>query len=232
MPGAIGSIAGGLIGAFGSNKAGKAQANAANAAAQMQMQQYQQTRGDLKPYMQMGRNNINLLQSTLNKPFSFTAKDYQQSPGYQFAVNQGMRGINNSAISKGLGLSGAQLKGISGYNTGMAQQDFGNQRAFAQGNYQNRLQNLMGAVGMGQNAAAGAGQIGVNAANNAGNNMTSAGAAQGAGYMGMANSVVGGIDQYNQYNMLNNMFGPKQQAGNLFNNGQQWTNPDTGGQVY
>lgn len=54
---------------------------------------------------------------------AFTAPSAQQaeaSPGYQFTLNQGLKATQNSAAARGLGTSGAALKGASSYATGLA----------------------------------------------------------------------------------------------------------------
>ena len=59
----------------------------------------------------------------------------QQTPGYQFAVDQGNQAINRSAAAKGMLNSGGVLAELAKYNQGMASQDYGNQV--------NRLADLM-----------------------------------------------------------------------------------------
>jgi hypothetical protein len=62
---------------------------------------------------------------------------------------------------------------------------------------------------VGANAAGNTGQLGVQAAQNAGNNLTSGGAAQAAGTVGSTNAIVGGINNaanlYQTYSMLNKL---------------------------
>jgi hypothetical protein len=57
---------------------------------------------------------------------NFTMADYQEDPGYQFRLDQGNTGINNSAAAAGGLLSGATLKAIDKYNSNMASQEYGN----------------------------------------------------------------------------------------------------------
>ncbi len=67
---------------------------------------------------------------------------FQQSPGYQFAMQQGLQALDRSAASKGQTGSGAALKGVTDYAQGLANQEFGN--------YQDRLAQM---AGMGASAA-------------------------------------------------------------------------------
>jgi len=61
-------------------------------------------------------------------------ENYQETPGYQFAMQQGLRGVDNSAASRGLNKSGAAIKGVLQYSQGLANQEFGR--------WQDRLQGL------------------------------------------------------------------------------------------
>jgi hypothetical protein len=51
----------------------------------------------------------------------------EQTPGYQFTLNQGLKSLGNSFASRGLGASGAALKGASQYTTGLADNTYNQQ---------------------------------------------------------------------------------------------------------
>ncbi len=51
--------------------------------------------------------------------------DFQNSPGYQFARDQGLQGIERSAAAKGTLLTGGTLKRLAQYGTGLADQTYG-----------------------------------------------------------------------------------------------------------
>lgn len=216
-----------VAGAVGSSKASKAQANAANKSADMSAEAAEKMREDLAPYRELGQQAINPLweamgytvnpdgtvaldpNAALQQKFSFDASDLANTPGYQFALTQGLKGTNNSLAAQGLGLSGAQAKGLASYATGLADQTYGNQfnRALSQynTNYQvaaNNVANLQNLLNTGQNAAAQTGQQSIAAANNAGNYLTQAGNAQAAGYTGIANAVGNAANNYMLYNAL------------------------------
>lgn len=220
-------VGGAVVGGIASNMAAGKQADAAGDAADMSMEQYQQTRSDLAPYTALGNAAINPLwaamgyqkgnngemvvdpSSTLQSKFAFDPKNLAQTPGYQFALQQGLRGTNNALAAQGLGLSGAQAKGLSSFATGLADQTYGDQynRALStyNTNYQvaaNNVNNLQNLVNTGQNSAAQSGQQGVQAANNAGNYLTQAGNAQAAGIAGIGNAVNSGVNNYMLYNAL------------------------------
>lgn len=134
----------------------------------------------------------------LTKPFSM--EDFQESPAYQFNLEQGRKAIDKGANARGKYYAPATLQDIGKYSQGLASNEF--QNAF--GNYNTNMRNIWDRLysmsGSGQNAAAQQGAFGMNAAQQVGNNITSAGAAQAAGQVGSANamnSAVGGA--YNGY---------------------------------
>lgn len=220
-------VGGAVVGGIASNMAAGKQADAAGKAADQQAEASAQMRSDLSPYTQTGQQAINPLwaamgyttdangnqavnpNSVLQQQFQFNPSDLANTPGYQFALTQGLKSTNNSLAAQGLGLSGAQAKGLSQYATGLADQTYGNQynRALStyNTNYQvaaNNVNNLQSLVNTGQNSAAQTGQAGINAANNAGNYLTQQGNAQAAGIAGVGNAVNSGINNYMLYNAL------------------------------
>lgn len=229
----VGGITG-SSGAKAADQAANIQANAANQASQQQMQMFEQLRKDLGGYAALGSGSQNaLLQAmgftptfkdgkltglTQNKnaqlqkqfqapgAFKFGAQDLANTPGYQFALQQGLKAGQNSAAARGLGLSGAQLKGAQQYATGLADQTYGDQYQRAldayntnyntslsayNTNYQtaaNNVNNLLQLLQAGQNAAAQTGVAGLNAANTAGGYLTSGANALAAGKIGQASA--------------------------------------------
>jgi hypothetical protein len=146
--------------------------------------------------------------SNLFTPFSFTADQYKQSPGYQFALQQGLGTIQNNAAAKGMLLSPNTIKDLEAYGTGLASQDY--QQAYqnaATADAQNRS-NILNTLGMqaGQGAtatsglASGIGTAGTNIANlysglggALGGNILGAGNAAAAGRIGATNALTGGM---------------------------------------
>jgi hypothetical protein len=104
---------------------------------------------------------------------------FQTDPGFQFDLTQGMKAQDNSAAARGLGTSGANIKGETGYAEGMADN--------AYGNFYNRLS---GIAGLGQTAIGQDAGIAGQASSAAG--QTAASAAQDqANITGSASSGVG-----------------------------------------
>jgi hypothetical protein len=185
--GAVGAAAN----AYGSYEASKTQANAAQNAANLQMAMYGQTRSDLAPYRGYGQQAGDVLMSRLNEltsPIVMDQATLEKTPGYQFNLTQGLKAVQNSAAARGLGSSGAALKGASTFATGLADSTYQQQFANAVTNQTNAYNRLKGLVDLGETAAAGTGQAGTNAANGASNALIQQGNAQAAGTMGIANS--------------------------------------------
>lgn len=172
--------------------AANAQAAAADRASQVQWDMYDQTRKDLTPYSDAGKNSLDQLMGQMGPDgyFSqiYTGQDIYSDPSYQFRLQQGQDAIQSSAAARGGLLSGATLKALQGYGQDMASQEYQNayNRFNAdQTNQYNRLSNL---VGIGQNAAAQKGNAGAQAAQAIANNTMSGANAQAAGQIASANA--------------------------------------------
>jgi hypothetical protein len=243
---AAGAVGGAMISSSASKSAAAQQAAAAGNATALQEAQWEQTQANLQPYMDFGKGAINPLQSALGynsdwsvnsssplqQKFSYdafsapTAAQAQATPGYQFTLNQGLKAAQNSAAARGLGISGAAMKGASNYATGLADSTYNDvfNRALSAyntnfstasnvfdknyntaANNANRLQSV---VSNGQNAAATNGSLGAATAGNIGNTLTSAANAQASGTVGSANALSGALGSLGNgamtYGLLNN----------------------------
>ena len=147
-------------------------------------QQFEQTRSDLRPYRDLGAEAARRLDAVHG--LGGGSPDYsafEESPGFQFRLEQGNKALERSAAARGMTLSGSQLKDLSRFNQGLASQEFGN--------WYNRLAGL---ASMGQNASVQTGQFGADAART------------GAGIYGnMGATAAGGIA--NQTNAITNAAG-------------------------
>ena len=177
---AAGAIAGSAIQA-GATKSAQSSANAAQAAA------LEQSRSDLAPYNTQGAlattDASNLL--GLNGPAAASTAmgNFQQSPGYQWSFDQGMRAVDAGAAAKGLLHSGATLKAEQTFGTGLADQEFSN--------YYNRLYNLSN---LGENAAAKTGANAVTTGSGIAQTDASAGQQLSSIYGGDAKSLGGTVN--------------------------------------
>lgn len=183
LGGILGSVVGGLFGNKQADRAADAQVRASEAAIAEQRRQFDITQANQAPWLDAGRNAL----ATLQDPNAF-----QKSPGYNFLQQQGMQGIERSAAARGGAASGNALKALAQFNTGLAQQDYGN--------WWNRQAGL---AGVGQSAANNIGAFGAQAAGNIGNALMDAGQARASGIVGGANALSqglsGAIDQWNYF---------------------------------
>jgi hypothetical protein len=255
MPdGGISSVIGGIAGAAGSIIGGSQAAKAAEKAAELQHEQYLQTRADLLPYNTAGQSVLGdlttlaksgpygggtnyLAMAEANLPMNMTQEQLEKTPGYQFNLSQGLKATQSAAAARGLGVSGAALKGAATYATGLADSTYQNQFANAQqrfsdilnlntgqqANLTNQYNRLAGVATLGENAAAQTGVAGTAAANAAGNYTTQAGLANAAGFTGASNALTGGINNYLAYNALQNALKPSSGTTGGFTNADTLT---------
>jgi hypothetical protein len=95
------------------------------------------------PYINAGRQDLNTLQQQygqmVNDPnalYSKFGKGFQQSPGYQFQVDQATKAANSAASAGGMLGTPAEQQQLAGTVGGLANQDFYN--------YMNQIMNLYG----------------------------------------------------------------------------------------
>ena len=206
------SLIGGLISSSAASSAADTQAAAADRAAAASQAQYAQTREDLAPYRGYGTVAGGQLVNRLNQltsPFNPTMADLEATPGYQFTRDQGLKSVQNAAAAKGLGISGAALKGAANYATGLADSTYKTQFDIDQANKTNSFNKLLALTQTGANAASTTGQLGTQAAQNAGNFATSGANAQASGAVAGANAITSGLNNvaglYNSYTLLNRL---------------------------
>lgn len=117
---------------------------------------------------------------------NFGLSDFQKDPGYEFRLQEGMNGINNSAAAHGGLLSGATLKALDQYNQNFASNEFQNAYNRFNTNKLNQFNMLSGVAGTGQVANSLLAQAGQNMANNVSENIMGAGNARASAYQGQA----------------------------------------------
>lgn len=191
---------------YGANQAANAQKSGFNQAAQIAQQQYGQTRSDLQPYRDIGQTastNLTNRLTELTSPIVMDQATLEQTPGYQFNRTQGLKAVQNSAAARGLGVSGAALKGAATFATGLADSTYQNQFNNANTNQMNAYNRLKALVDTGENASAQTGNSGTAAANTAasaagasGNAGAAAANATGNAISGATNNALGGYLAY------------------------------------
>lgn len=173
VTGAVIAAGSAAYGAHQQGEAGKDAARGANAATALQREMYERQRADQMPYMESGQRAIGTLDRLNQGDFS----SFTESPDYQFTRDQGIKGLDRSAASRGTQYSGGQLAALADYAGGVASQNYSD--------YYNRIYQL---AGLGQNAAAGVGNAGSNYANQAGANIMTGAGARAAARIGQAST--------------------------------------------
>jgi hypothetical protein len=121
---------------------------------------------------------------------------FQSSPGYQYQVQQGLRGVDAGAASQGILRSGATIKAEETLGSNLANQDFGN--------YWNRLQQLSGS---GLDAAKGIAGVATGTATNTANVDTGQASMDASIYGNMAKSIGTSANQLLQTTAVQNYLG-------------------------
>ena len=136
---------------------------------------------------------------------NFTNEDFEKDPGYQFRMDEGMRGVEGGAAARGGLLSGAALKAIQKYGQGFASNEYGNAYSRFTNNQNNQYNKLAGLVNSGQGATNQMSNTAGQFAQNNANALGSLGNAQAAGYMGQANALNNGIGQATNFYQQNQL---------------------------
>jgi hypothetical protein len=244
------SLLGGGLAYLGSSQAASAQSDAAakSAAVQKEMtdksiaaqrEMFDIGRTDLAPYREGGVTAQNQLMQMLGiggdknaQGYGRYAKDFGMSdftadPGYQFRLKTGLESLERSAAARGMGLSGAALKGITDYSQNKASDEYANAFNRYQTNRAAQLDPLFkfytGGQASAANSAAGASNLGSNLGttySNLGTNLgkaaTDAGAAAAGGYVAggnAINSTIGALG--NQYMNMQNQANQTSYQNNL-----------------
>src|SRR5579862_3058487 len=128
--GAGSSLFSGILGSNAAQDAAGQQVSAENHALNFQNQIWNQEQANIAPWLSSGQTSIAALMKALgNGSFgagsnpTFTAPtlaEAQQTPGYQFAAQQGSKGILEGAAAAGGAISGGTLKALDQFNTGLA----------------------------------------------------------------------------------------------------------------
>lgn len=219
-----------VIGAGAAQSAADTQAGAQQQAAQTQVDMFNKINQQEQPFMQAGYGATTALNQLLGLApggaaglpngfltqtmAPFDANTVTNSPGFQFAMKQGMQGVLNADTPAVGALSGPALADLTKFATGTSAQYYNdyfnqyntsfNQQQTQQQNIFSRLSNL---ANLGQNAASNTGQAGANLGTGAAQAIAAAGGSQAAGTVGAANAIGGGLSSASNMIALNNLLG-------------------------
>ena len=174
---ALAGVASAGIGAYANMQSANQVADATRAAGQQSSDATNQAIAFSQPYRDGGLADYNALRANVGQSF-------QASPGYQFARQEGIRAIDQAAAARGLAGSGARLRELTRYGTGVANQEYGN--------WLSRLQAL---AGVGQAASGQAASLAQQGGQQQASYTLAGGQANAAGTTGVANALLGGLNQ-------------------------------------
>lgn len=170
------SIASGLMNRQASQDAARAVQRSGANATKLQRAIYQQNREDYAPYRAAGYGALDQQAALLGLGDQSQTEALRETPGYEFAFDEAMRGVDRGAAAQGQFLSGNRLKALQDRATGLADQTYGNQ-----------LNRYAGLAGTGQAATGATSQMGQNFGAQAGQNMQRSGNALASSYLTRAN---------------------------------------------
>lgn len=184
----IGSVVGSAVigGAAQSIQAGKAASSAKRAAASANATQqgfFDTSQEALAPYMKTGSGaatKLEQLEGLNGGGQNGIQATLEGLPGYQFSNYQGLKSVQNGATARGLGVSGAALKGGADYSTKLANTY-----------YNNLLSGIQNTEKTGEDAASGLATAATATGAEEGNNIIGAGAARGAADITQGNAISG-----------------------------------------
>jgi len=240
-------IGAGVIGAGASIYSGSIQANAANKAADVSLQEannsnaliqktYESNKALLSPYVSAGTSALTSLEGMAGQAnFAPTMEQLQQTPGYQFTLQQGLlatqagssaQGMGSavagvgSGQTPGIGASGPLGKALANYAEGLAsttyQQQFQNYLTQNQQNYNQ----LAGIVSTGESAGAAIAGVGQTAAGQSSNALLTGsgqyGSATTAGAAASAAGVTGAASSLGNSALLYGLLGNSSSGSSLF----------------
>lgn len=214
--GAGSSLVSGLIGSHGASKAADVQAQGAEKARQtieqgqtqsrdFQNQIWSGTQQAEQPYQTLGSTSANYLTDLLKQGFKApTLEEAQNTPGYQFRLQQGTDAIAKNAAAGGTLFSGNTGTALENYGQGLAQSTYQQDYQNAMNAYMTNYQSLLGGTQAGLESTGQLGQLGQATAQNmtgidlGGNEaqaqqINNAAAARASGYVGSANAWNGAV---------------------------------------
>lgn len=183
------SFLSGFLGSNAAKQASSTEAAAIDKATNLQAATIAQARVDAMPWMEAGKKGLTALQGELGlsdeaKAGTFKS-GFQKTPGYDFAVKEGEKGVVNNMRALGLGGSGAALKALTKFRTGLADQT-----------YQSYVDRVSALSTGGQSSVANNNAIQTTGAQAVGQGIRDAGASTASGYVGGANAITGALGNF------------------------------------
>lgn len=183
-----GSLMSSWLGANAAQQAAAAQLAGTKEGIKLTKQMFGTVKGELQPYVNTGKFGMTGVKNLLgggNMDPALIQKTLEGLPGYQFALKQGLQAAQSGFAAKGLGQSGAAIKGAADYATGLASETYG--KLFDQ---------FLSTAQLGEGAAAALGGVSSNFNSSINNLITGGAQATASGIVGTTNAITGGIGNF------------------------------------
>ena len=187
-----------LISSSASKQAASAQSDAAAQAQGLEREQFERQVQLQAPFREAGVRALNKLEGA-SEYTPFGMGQFQQDPGYAFRIGEGQKALDRQAAARGGLISGGALKAAQRYGQEMGSQEYQNAFNRYQAERQAKLGPLQSLAGVGQTSVNQLGVAGQQYASGAGEAIGAGAQARASGYMGQANAVTGGMNQYMNY---------------------------------
>ena len=192
------TVASSLIGASSARSAASTQARAADRAAELQREQFERQVELQAPFREAGVRALPELE-TASRYTPFGMKQFTADPGYGFRLAEGQKALDRQAAARGGLISGGALRAAQRYGQEMGSQEYTNAFNRYQTERQARLNPLQSLAGMAQTSVGQLGAAGQAMATGVGEAGGQAAQARASGYMGGANALSQGLNQYLNY---------------------------------
>ena len=202
------SIASGALGYFGAGDAADEESDAAKKSLKFQKKMYKHARRDTAPWREAGANAL----TNLTDQIAAGPGEFEESPGYQFTLDQGLKAQRNALSAMGQNRSGKRLKSAAQYAEGLASTEYDN---FLNRWYQSQ-EPLFRLSGMGQTSAGQSANLAYNTGQGGAQSIETGGQAQGSGAINQTNALSGalqtGANALLKFNAGRNLQQPQQTA--------------------
>lgn len=200
-----GPVIGGLIGADAAGDAADAQSQAAARTDATNRYIFDKQVALQAPFREAGLTSNNRLMQLMGLTAGgadngwlmqrFGMDQFEADPGYQFRMDEGMRGLEGSAAARGGLLSGAAMKAIQKYGQDVASEEYGKAYGRYSADQTNSFNRLKSMVDTGTGASTQISNAAQNFGAASGQMNAALGNAQAAGAIGQANAWSNGIGQ-------------------------------------
>lgn len=176
----IGKALGGLTSILGANKAANTQTAALDKAITAVQSAFGISSSFLKPYSNEGTAAMKRAYDMsktpyFSSPITMDEASLEATPGYQFIKNQGQKSVQSGYAARGLGSSGAAMKGAANFVTGLADQTYNTRFEQERENRNDIFTRILGLAQTGEQASNSLAGL----AGNAGSTIASAAVGQG-----------------------------------------------------